>query len=106
MVAAQPAQTVGLYPRKGTIGVGCDADLTVIDPSIEATVTRDRLLSAQDHTTFEGYSLKGWPTHTIRAGRVVFANGDVVGRPDGQYLRRPDALHAATGQATMRAVTA
>ncbi|HLZ31379.1 MAG TPA: dihydroorotase family protein [Chloroflexota bacterium] len=95
LVAAQPAQTVGLFPRKGTIAVGQDADLTVVDPELEATVTRDRLLSAQDHTTFEGYRLKGWPTYTIRAGRVVYADGQVVGQPDGRYLKRPDALHRA-----------
>ena len=99
MVAAQPAQTVGLYPRKGTIAVGRDADLTVVDPEMEATVSRERLLSAQDHTTFEGCRLKGWPTHTIRAGRILYANGEVVGRPDGRYLKRPDALHGPGGEA-------
>jgi dihydroorotase (multifunctional complex type) len=93
LVAAQPAQTVGLFPRKGTIAVGQDADLTVVDPELEATVSAERLLSAQDHTTFDGYPLKGWPTHTIRAGRVMYADGQVVGPPDGQYLKRPDALH-------------
>jgi dihydropyrimidinase/allantoinase len=95
LVAAQPAQTVGLFPRKGTIAVGQDADLTVIDPEFEAVVTPERLLSAQDHTTFDGFPLKGWPTHTIRAGRVVYADGRVVGEPDGRYLMRPDALHRA-----------
>jgi dihydroorotase-like cyclic amidohydrolase len=93
LVAAQPAQTVGLFPRKGAISVGQDADLTVVDPEFEATVSAERLLSAQDHTTFDGYPLKGWPTHTIRAGRVVYADGRVVGEPDGRYLKRPDALH-------------
>ena len=99
LVAAQPAQTVGLYPRKGTIAVGQDADLTIVDPELEAPVTRERLLSAQDHTTFDGYPLKGWPTHTIRAGRVVFANGEVVGAADGRYLKRPDVLHRQSAAA-------
>jgi dihydroorotase (multifunctional complex type) len=93
LVAAQPAQTVGLFPRKGTIAVGQDADLTVVDPELEAIVSPERLLSAQDHTTFDGYPLKGWPTHTIRAGRVMYANGKVVGEPNGRYLKRPDTLH-------------
>jgi dihydropyrimidinase/allantoinase len=99
MVAAQPAQTVGVYPRKGTIAVGRDADLTIVDPDLEAAVSRERLLSAQDHTTFEGYPLKGWPTHTIRAGQVVYANGEIVGKSDGRYLKRPDVLHSSTGAA-------
>jgi dihydropyrimidinase/allantoinase len=106
LVAAQPAQTVGLFPRKGTIAVGQDADLTVIDPELEAAVTRERLLSAQDHTTFDGYKLKGWPTHTIRSGRVVYENGSVVGAPDGRYLKRPDVLHRAAAEAQRATVTA
>jgi dihydropyrimidinase/allantoinase len=104
LVAAQPAQTVGLYPRKGTIAVGQDADLTVVDPDLEANVTRERLLSAQDHTTFEGYPLRGWPTHTIRAGHVVYADGQVLGQPDGRYLKRPDALHRGAADPTLTAV--
>jgi dihydropyrimidinase/allantoinase len=95
LAAAQPAQTVGLYPRKGTIAVGQDADLTVVDPELEASVSAERLLSAQDHTTFDGYRLTGWPTHTIRGGRLVYADGKVVGQPDGVYLKRPDVLHRA-----------
>jgi dihydroorotase-like cyclic amidohydrolase len=104
LVAAQPAQTVGLFPRKGTIAVGHDADLTVVDPELEAAVTRERLLSAQDHTTFEGYRLKGWPTHTIRAGRVVYADGRVLSEPDGRYLKRPDALHRGAESPSRAAV--
>jgi dihydroorotase-like cyclic amidohydrolase len=95
MVSAQPAQTVGLFPRKGTIAVGADADLAIVDPELEAPVTTDRLLSAQGHTTFEGFLIKGWPTQTIRAGRVVFSDGKVVGHPDGRYLKRPITLHGS-----------
>ena len=93
LASANPARTTGLYPRKGTIAVGSDADLTIVDPEHEERVTAERLLSAQDHTTFAGYPLKGWPTHTVRAGRLMYDNGRVVGPPDGQYLKRPVALH-------------
>ncbi|MBV9121204.1 MAG: dihydroorotase family protein [Chloroflexi bacterium] len=95
LVSAQPARNFGLYPRKGSLTVGADADLTVVDPDLERTVTPDMLLSAQDHTPFQGYRVKGWPTHTLRAGRVMFADGQVQGQADGRYLKRPDALFAA-----------
>ena len=101
-MSAQPAQTTGLFPRKGTLAVGSDADLTIVDPEHEERVTPERLLSAQDHTTFADYPLKGWPTHTIRAGRLVYENGRVLGAPDGQYLKRPVALHDATPAAAAR----
>jgi dihydroorotase-like cyclic amidohydrolase len=96
LVSTNPARNFGLYPRKGTIAVGSDADLAIIDPDLEAPVTTDRLLSAQDYTPFEGFLVKGWPTHTIRAGQVQFANGELVGNPDGRYLKRPDAMHATS----------
>jgi dihydropyrimidinase/allantoinase len=96
LVGAQPARNFGLYPRKGTIAVGADADLTVVDPNEEGPVTVERCLSAQDHTPFDGFPIKGWPTHTVRAGRLMFERGKVVGPPDGTFLMRPLALHAET----------
>jgi dihydroorotase-like cyclic amidohydrolase len=84
---------VGLFPRKGTIAVGAEADLMVIDSELEATATPERMQSAQDHTTFEGFPLKGWPFQTIRGGRLMFDAGKVVGQPNGRYLKRPIALH-------------
>lgn len=94
LLSMNPARNFGLYPRKGTIDVGADADLVVLDPELEAPVTTDRLLSAQDHTPFEGMPLKGWPTHTIRRGEVLLRDGRVVGTTSGAYLKRPIALHA------------
>jgi N-acyl-D-aspartate/D-glutamate deacylase len=93
LLSAQPARNFGLYPRKGTIAVGVDADLAIVDPNEEGPVTVERCLSAQDHTPFDGFPIKGWPTHTIRAGRLMFENGNVVGKPDGRFLKRPIALH-------------
>ena len=89
LVSANPARTTALYPRKGTIDVGADADLAVLDPDLEARVTSDRLLSAQDHTAFEGFPVKGWPTHTIVGGRVQYRDGKLVGKTTGRYLKRP-----------------
>jgi dihydropyrimidinase/allantoinase len=95
LASANPARAYGLYPRKGAIAVGSDADLAVIDPAREHAVTPDLLQSAQDFTPFAGMRVRGWPTHTVLRGRVVFRDGRVVGRPEGDYLRRPVAPAAA-----------
>ncbi len=95
LVSASPAQTFGLYPRKGTIAVGSDADLAIIDLEKEQPITTDVLLAAQDFTPFEGYPVKGWPVMTIRRGELMYRDGEVVGGTTGEFLRRPQALHAA-----------
>jgi dihydropyrimidinase/allantoinase len=95
LASANPARAFGLYPRKGTIAVGSDADLAVIDPERERTVAPEVLLSAQNFTPFAGLRVRGWPTHTLLRGQLVFENGKITGRPAGRYLRRPVGLHAA-----------
>ena len=91
LASAGPARNYGLYPRKGTLAVGSDADIAVVDPELSGPVTRERLLSAQDHTPFEGFPVKGWVSDTIRGGEVMFRGGDVVGGRSGRYLKRPAA---------------
>lgn len=88
--AYNPAVRHNLYPQKGTIAVGSDADLVVVDLDEEKTVTVELLHSAQDYTPFEGLKMKGWPERTIVRGQTVFENGQVVGQPGyGRYIRRP-----------------
>jgi len=93
LVSANPARTFGLYPQKGTIAVGYDADLAIVDLEREVEVSAETLHSAQDFTPFAGMVIKGWPTHTILRGRRVFSAGEVVGPPQGTYLKRPVGLH-------------
>ncbi len=79
-----------LFPKKGTLAVGADADLVVVDIDAEKEVTTAALHSAQDYTPFEGMKLKGWPETTVVRGRVVFEGGKVVGEPGwGRYQSRP-----------------
>src|SRR5438477_11644815 len=89
LASANPARAFGLYPKKGTLAVGSDADLVVLDPDLEQVVTPDALHSAQDFTPFAGMRVRGWPTHTILRGSVVFHDGRVWGRPGGEYVKRP-----------------
>jgi dihydroorotase-like cyclic amidohydrolase len=83
-----PARAYGLYPRKGTIAPGSDADLVVVDLELEKVVRAADLRGMSDFSPFEGKSLRGWPVATIKAGRIVARNGEIVGVPSGRYLPR------------------
>jgi dihydropyrimidinase/allantoinase len=89
LASANPARAFGLFPRKGSILVGSDADIVVVDPDAERTVSPDVLQSAQDFTPFAGMRVKGWPTHTLLRGRLVFDGKHVIGAPSGNYIKRP-----------------
>ncbi len=89
LVSTAPARAYGLLPRKGALGVGADADIAIIDMETEETVTPERLHSAQEYTPFEGMKLIGWPERTLLRGRTVYAGGEVVGDPLGDYVPRP-----------------
>jgi dihydroorotase-like cyclic amidohydrolase len=97
LVAAAPAINFGLYPRKGTLAVGGDADLAIVDLDRRETVSPAVLLSAQDFTPFEGMELTGWPVLTVLRGQVVYSEGRIMVQPGiGRYLRRPVLLHGNT----------
>lgn len=89
LISRNPAITTGLYPRKGAIAIGADADIAILDLNKEQTVSTELLLSAQPFTPFEGMTLKGWPSTTIVRGQIQYDNGLVVGDPIGTFLRRP-----------------
>jgi dihydroorotase-like cyclic amidohydrolase len=89
LVSANPAKAFGLYPVKGAIAVGSDADFAIVDLDTERPVTTALLHSAQDHTPFEGVRLRGWPVTTILRGRVAYRDGATVGGPSGAFLHRP-----------------
>ena len=76
LTAANPARLFGLYPRKGTIAPGADADLVLWDPDKKVTISNPMLQQAIDYTPYEGLEVTGWPVATIRRGR----SGD-AGRP-------------------------
>lgn len=89
LASSNPARAYGLHPVKGTISVGADADLAIVDLTREQMVTPRLLHSAQEYTPFEGLSLRGWPTITMLRGTVVYRDGEVVAPASGEFLRRP-----------------
>jgi dihydropyrimidinase len=87
VTSANAARLFGLYPRKGALGVGSDADIVVLDPEHMRTVTASMLKSHADYSVYEGWDVTGWPVVTIRRGEVVYRDDQVVGRAgSGQVL--------------------
>jgi dihydropyrimidinase len=87
--ATRPAQLYGLYPRKGTIAIGSDADLAIWDPEAEVTVRKAVLHDTMDYTPYDGLRVKGWPVVTVSRGEVIWMNGEVRGEKGrGEFLRR------------------
>jgi dihydropyrimidinase len=93
LVSTAPAKIFGLYPRKGSIAVGGDADLVVWDPASEGVISARTHRSRCDRNIFEGYKVKGKPSYVVAAGRVQCKDGDLrVERGAGRFVpRRPAA---------------
>jgi dihydropyrimidinase len=81
VIATNPAKLFGMYPRKGTIAVGSDADLCIFDPAKKVTVRGSELNSASDYTVYEGFDVTGWPVTTLLRGAVIFQDGEVLAEP-------------------------
>ena len=87
LAASNAARLYGLYPRKGTIAVGSDADIAIWDPDKEVEVTYDLLHDNVGYTPYEGVGLKGWPVTVINRGRIVVDAGELlVDRGSGEFL--------------------
>ena len=88
LVSSNAAKIMGLYPRKGAIAPGSDADITLLDPE-EARVVRNEDLHESDYTPWEGKQVSAWPVLTILRGKIVVENGNFFAEEaDGQYLSR------------------
>jgi len=88
LTSTNAARLMGLYPRKGAIAVGSDADLTVLDPGAARTVRKEDLHES-DYTPWEGHRVAAWPTCTILRGKVMVEDGQFFGDPgDGRHLVR------------------
>jgi dihydropyrimidinase len=89
LTSTNHAKIYGLYPQKGSIAVGADADLVLWDANRTVTISQSLLHHGSDYTPWEGYEVKGWPVKTILRGNVVFDDGKVVGKPgSGRFLKR------------------
>jgi dihydropyrimidinase len=90
VTSTETAKAFDIYPKKGSIQVGTDADLTVVDLEETKTVTPELLQSGADYSPYEDREVTGWPTHTVVRGQVAYEDGEVVGeRGHGTHIDRP-----------------
>jgi dihydropyrimidinase len=90
------ARILNIYPRKGAIEVGSDADLVVWDPKASKTISAKTQVSVIDYNVFEGQRVKGLPRTTLSRGEIVFHEGELTARPGhGRFVKRqPFPAHA------------
>lgn len=89
LTATNHARMYGLYPKKGTIAVGADADLAIWDPDREQTISQSLMHGGSDYTPYEGIKVKGWPVSTMVRGKFVVRDGQLVGKEGtGAYVTR------------------
>ena len=102
LTATNHARLYGLYPRKGTIAIGSDADLVLWDADRQVTIAQSLLHHGSDYTPYEGLEVTGWPVSTMLRGELVVDRGELRGSPgQGEFLSRATSEHARPGQITM-----
>jgi len=109
VTSTNTAKAFDIYPKKGSVQVGTDADLTVVDLDETKTVTPELLRSGADYSPYEGREVTGWPTHTVVRGQVAYEGArssasrgteptSIAQSDCGDRTRGPDAVqnHATT----------
>ena len=92
------AKIYGLYPKKGVINIGSDADLVVLDPKLEKKITTEESLYNMDWYPYERMEVKGWPITTILKGKVIWEDGEFQGKQgEGEFLKRKLAPELSKG---------
>ncbi|MCC7426886.1 MAG: amidohydrolase family protein [Alphaproteobacteria bacterium] len=88
LVSTNAARIMGMYPRKGALAPGADADITVLDPALRRIIRKEDLHET-DYSPWEGHAVDAWPSMTILRGKVMVEDGRFLGaESDGQYLKR------------------
>jgi dihydropyrimidinase len=89
ITSTNAAKLLGLYPLKGVIQPGSDADIVLMDPNLQKTISLSDLHAASDYSIWDGYVCKGYPVMTILRGKVIVEDGKLVGSErDGRWVKR------------------
>jgi dihydropyrimidinase len=90
VTSANAARLFNIYPQKGSVSAGADADLVVWDPQAHKQISVKTQRSKVDYNVFEGRQVRGLPSHTVSQGKLVYVNGDLrATRGAGRYVKRP-----------------
>lgn len=107
VTSANIARILNIYPKKGAVAAGSDADLVVWDPAATKTITASKQVSRIDYNVFEGFACRGLPRVTLARGKIAWRDGDLRAQPgDGQYLPRDPFPAVHTALTTWRELTA
>lgn len=97
LTSTNHARTYDMYPRKGTIAIGADADITIWDPQIRRTIRHAELHDAADYSPYEGFEVTGWPETVILRGIVIVEKGTMTARAIGTEVLRGDSQPRLAG---------
>jgi dihydropyrimidinase len=107
VTSANIARILNVYPKKGAVAVGSDADLVIWDPSASKTITAKSQTSRIDYNVFEGFECRGLPRATLSRGRVAYIDGELRVQPgEGRYVPRDPFPAAHVANATWRELNA
>lgn len=88
LTSTNHAKTYGLYPQKGSLAIGSDADITIWDPGVKRTIRHSDMHDGSDYSPYEGMEINGWPTTVILGGKVMIEDEVLMGKK-GQGAYRP-----------------
>lgn len=89
LTSTNAAKLYGLYPQKGTIAIGSDADFAIWDPNKSVTIEHKNLHDNCDYSPYEGFAVQGWPIRTILRGQTIWHDGEIIGEAgDGHFIKR------------------
>ena len=93
LLSTNPAKIFGLYPEKGSLEVGTDADLVIFDPKKEIIISNSQQHTAAGYTPFDGFKVKGYPTTTVLRGKIIVNDNKFYGEKGrGKFLKRKESV--------------
>jgi dihydropyrimidinase len=96
LVATRPARVFGMYPQKGAIAVGSDADIIIWDPDASVVITQSEMHNQMDYSSYEGTSIQGVPRTVLLRGKVIVENRKYIGTPgEGRFIHRRRFMDSA-----------